>query len=161
MTPEEHTIQLDLSPEAALAAVAREAEEWGGTFERDCLGGRLRLPVEAGLRRGVVSGPLTAAPAEGGTRVTFRCEESVYVVQAAAVSALIVAGAGALLTMAWPLYPTLLVVAPLGAVLALGGWFLVLSRLRNSGPEEFLGRLRHPARRMSSGAGGAGSRRTG
>jgi hypothetical protein len=29
-------------------------------------------------------------------------------------------------------------VAPFGAVLALGGWFLVISRLRTSGPEEFL-----------------------
>ena len=40
--------------------------------------------------------------------------------------------------MAWPLFPQLLPVAPLGAVLAVGGWFLVLPRLRGHGPEEFL-----------------------
>jgi hypothetical protein len=49
-----------------------------------------------------------------------------------------VAIAGAVLTMLWPFFPQLLPLAPFGAILALGGWFLVLSRLRNSGPDEFL-----------------------
>ena len=40
--------------------------------------------------------------------------------------------------MLWPFYPQLIAVAPFGALLALGGWFLVVSRLRTSGPDEFL-----------------------
>jgi uncharacterized membrane protein HdeD (DUF308 family) len=46
--------------------------------------------------------------------------------------------AGGLLTVLWPFFPRLLSVAPFGAVVALGGWFLVVSRLRTSGPDDFL-----------------------
>jgi hypothetical protein len=46
--------------------------------------------------------------------------------------------AGGLLTVLWPFFPRLLEIAPFGAVIALGGWFLVISRLRTSGPDEFL-----------------------
>jgi len=45
---------------------------------------------------------------------------------------------GELLTLAWPFFPSLMTVAPFGAILALGGWFMVVSRLRTSGPDEFL-----------------------
>jgi hypothetical protein len=51
---------------------------------------------------------------------------------------LVLAVLGAALTVVWPFYPQLLPVAPFGALMALGGWFLVISRLRSSGPEEFL-----------------------
>jgi hypothetical protein len=51
---------------------------------------------------------------------------------------LLVAVAGGLLTVLWPFFPQLMNVAPFGALLALGGWFLVVSRLRTSGPDEFL-----------------------
>jgi len=134
----EHAIELELSPEKALSAVSRTAEDWGAEFQRDGSGGRLNLPVVAGIRRGLVTGAVEIRPAAEGSRVVFRPETSIYYVQTAAVMILLVAVAGALLTLAWPFFPELLPVAPFGALLALGGWFLVVSRLRTSGPDEFL-----------------------
>jgi hypothetical protein len=134
----EHEIDLGEPPDLVIAAVARAAEAWGADFERQETGGRLRLPFVAGLRRGLVSGPLSVEPIPDGSRVVFRAEESAHSVQTSAVALLLIAAAGGLLTVLWPFYPKMLPVAPFGALLALGGWFLVVSRLRSSGPDEFL-----------------------
>ncbi|HYO13958.1 MAG TPA: hypothetical protein VE685_12250 [Thermoanaerobaculia bacterium] len=133
-----HAIDLEMPPGTALAAIRQTAEDWGAEFVREGSGGRLRLPVIAGLRRGLLTGPVTVEPSNGGARVTFHPEEAVYSVQTPAVVILLLAVFGAVFTVLWPFFPQLLVVAPFGAVLALGGWFLVVSRLRTSGPEEFL-----------------------
>lgn len=135
----EHAIELNLTPDEALAAVGRTAEDWGAEFQRDGDGGRLHLPVLAGLRKGLVSGSVEVRPASAGSRVVFRPDTSIYYVQTQAVMVLLFSIAGALLTVAWPFFPDLLTVAPFGAVIAIGGWFLVLSRLRTSGPDDFLG----------------------
>ena len=134
----EHAIDLDLPPAGALSALRRTAEDWGAELQESRDGGQLHLPVLAGLRRGLMSGPVEVRPAEGGSRVTFRPETSVYYVQTQAVLVLLLAVAGGLLTVFWPFFPKLLSIAPFGAVVALGGWFLVISRLRTSGPDEFL-----------------------
>jgi hypothetical protein len=134
----EHAVDLDISQEEALAAVGRTAEDWGAEFQPSGAGGQLHLPVLAGLRRGLVTGAVEVQPAAGGSRVVFRPETSIYYVQTSAVVVLLLALTGGLLTVLWPFFPELLAVAPFGAVLALGGWFLVISRLRTSGPEEFL-----------------------
>lgn len=135
----EHAIDLEIPPEKALAAVRRTAEDWGAEFQPNgYTGGQLHLPVVAGIRRGLVTGALEVQSAAGGSRVVFQPERTIYYVQTSAVLVLLVAVAGALLTVLWPFYPNLIAVAPFGAILALGGWFLVVSRLRTSGPEEFL-----------------------
>ena len=134
----EHAIELDLPPAGALSALRKAAEEWGAELQEEGDGGTLHLPILAGLRRGLMSGPVEIRPAEGGSRVTFRPETSVYYVQTQAVMVLLLAVVGGLLTVLWPFFPKLLEVAPFGAVVALGGWFLVISRLRTSGPDEFL-----------------------
>lgn len=134
----EHAIDLEASPEKALAAVGRAAEDWGAELQSAGSIGRLNLPVVAGIRRGLVTGTVEVGPAEGGSRVVFRPETATYYVQTQAVVILLLAVAGGLLTLVWPFFPKLIAVAPFGAVLALGGWFLVVSRLRTSGPDEFL-----------------------
>jgi hypothetical protein len=134
----EHAIDLQLPPEAALSALRQTAEDWGAEFQGHGSGGQLRLPVLAGIRRGLITGNVEVRPAEGGSRVVFRPETSIYYVQTPAVVILLIAVASAVLTLLWPFFPKLIAVAPFGAVLALGGWFLVISRLRTSGPEEFL-----------------------
>lgn len=134
----EHDIELGEPPDLVMAAVARAAEAWGADFEREGDGGRLHLPFVAGLRRGLVSGPLSVEPIPEGSRVVFRAEESTHYVQTSSVALLLIAAAGGVLTVLWPFYPQMLPVAPFGALLALGGWFLVISRLRSSGPDEFL-----------------------
>jgi hypothetical protein len=137
----EHAIDLGLPPEAAVAVVGRTAEDWGAQFERDPTGGtggKLHLPVLAGLRKGLVSGEVELWPKGDGSRLVFRPEGAVYFVQTSAVMVLLLATAGGVLTILWPFFPNLLSVAPFGAVIALGGWFLVITRLRTSGPDEFL-----------------------
>jgi hypothetical protein len=134
----EHSIDLDLPPSEALSALRRAAEDWGAELQEEGDGGKLHLPVLAGLRRGLMSGPVEIRAAEGGSRVTFRPETSIYYVQTQSVMVLLLAVVGGVLTVLWPFFPKLLEVAPFGAVIALGGWFLVISRLRTSGPEEFL-----------------------
>jgi len=85
-----------------------------------------------------MSGPLTVEATAEGSRVVFQPQESIQVVQTAPVLLLLLAGAGGILTVLWPFYPQLLPLSSFGAVMALAGWFLVISRLRTSGPQEFL-----------------------
>jgi hypothetical protein len=135
----EHAIDLDLSPAEALSVLKQTAEDWDAELQVDGFGGgRLHLPVLAGLRRGLMSGRVEVRPAGAGSRVTFRPETSSYYVQTQAVLILVLAVAGGLLTVFWPFFPQLLSVAPFGAIVALGGWFLVVARLRTSGPDDFL-----------------------
>jgi hypothetical protein len=134
----EHGVDLPVRPDAALSALRRAADDWGAELSREEGSPRLHLPVVHGLKRGVVSGPVRVEATAEGARVAFLPEESRLYVQAASVFILVVAIVGALLTILWPFFPQLLPLAPFGALLALGGWFLVLSRLRNSGPDEFL-----------------------
>jgi hypothetical protein len=134
----EHVIDLDLPPAGALSALRQAAEDWGAELQEEGDGGLLHLPILAGMRRGLMSGPVEIRPTEGGSRLTFRPETSIYYVQTQAVAVLLLAVVGGLLTVLWPFFPKLLEVAPFGAVVALGGWFLVISRLRTSGPDEFL-----------------------
>ncbi|HEV7504234.1 MAG TPA: hypothetical protein VGS07_04945 [Thermoanaerobaculia bacterium] len=140
----EHVIDLDMPAEQALAALKQTAEDWGAQIQPgengsvEMTGSRLHLPVVAGIRRGLVSGPVEVQPAEDGSRLVFRPEQSVYYVQTPSVMILILSVAGAVLTVLWPFYPQLMPIAPFGAIMALGGWFLVVSRLRTSGPAEFL-----------------------
>jgi hypothetical protein len=133
---EPHAIDLDMPPEQALSALRQTVEDWGAQLSDE--GSRLHLPVVAGIRRGLLSGPVEVQPAEGGSRLVFRPEQSVYYVQTPSVMILLLSVAGAILTVLWPFYPQLMPVAPFGAIMALGGWFLVVSRLRTSGPDEFL-----------------------
>lgn len=135
---EEHAIELVCEPQAALKAAAQAAADWGAEFAPATGGGRLRLPVTAGLRHGWMEGELAAEPLPGGSRLSLRVERSEYNLQPGPIAFLVLGGLGGLTLVLWPLYPPLLHLAPLGIVLALGAWFLVLSRLRVSGPEEFL-----------------------
>jgi hypothetical protein len=164
----EHAIDLPDAPAAALRAVGAAAEEWGAEFEPrgggagaaagGGEGGHLSLPVVAGLRRGLLSGPLAVEPAGEGSRVVFRPVAQDYYLETSAIFVLVMAGAGAVLTVVWPLFPRLLPVAALGAVLALSGWFLVISRLRGKGPAEFLASV--AAHLGAGGAGGSGDGRS-
>ena len=135
----EHALTLEERPDAALAALRRAVEDWGAELQKEDGELRLYLPVIHGLRRGLVAGPVQVEPAGDGARIVFRPDESDLALQAAPVIVLLLAVGGAALAMLWPFFPRLLPLSPLGAILALGGWFLVLSRLRTSGPEEFLG----------------------
>ncbi len=135
----EQTHQLDLSedPVTALNLVAMAADDWDGIWQAGNKGGRLGLPVVAGLRRGWVAGELTAEPTESGSRLTLVVDKSDYKIQKPAAVTLLLAGLGALVTVIAPFAPSMLGLVPVGILMTFGAWFLVISRLRNSGPEEF------------------------
>ena len=71
--------------------------------------------------------------------LTWELEESHLELQRSAVALLVLALALLLPALAWPFHPPLLTLLPLAAVTGLAAWWLVISRLRNSGPEEFFG----------------------
>jgi len=136
--------------------------------------GRLVLPRVAGLHRGILVGRIQLYPGSAGeaepdpvraaasrTRVVFEVEAVQDHVHLAAVVILALAAFGALLTVVWPFFPSLLPVAPFGALLALGGWFLVISRLQNSGPEEFFHLVEETLAEDPAGAGPADAGPTG
>ncbi len=134
----EHRVEIGCAPAEALAAVGKAAEAWGADWERGIEGGRIGLPIAAGIRRGLARGEIRIERAGGGSRVSFRTEETVFYVQTAAVGILVLAAAGGVLTVVWPFFPALLPLAPLGGIVALSGWFLVVSRLTTSTPDDFL-----------------------
>lgn len=128
------------TPKEALEAVAEAAEDWGASWEAGIAGGRLELPVSAGLRHGRLTArvDVSSAGAGAGSEVVLRPERTDYHLWTPAVVVLLVAVAGAALTVLWPFFPELLPIAPFGAILALSAWFLIITRLQNRGAEEFL-----------------------
>ena len=154
--PEVRRERIDAPVARVWAAMRRAADAWGAEWEPAVPGGagtgRLRLPVHAGLRYGVVDAEVALEPAvasraeavgehgEEITEVVVRPTSSLYFVNTTLVVILAFSALGGLLVVAWPFFPdgALGQVAPLGAVLAVVGWFLVVSRLENRGPEEFL-----------------------
>lgn len=136
---DEHRIELPVGTDEALAAVGEAAEAWGAAFSREGPGGRVELPVAAGLRHGTVAARLWVEGARPGCTLVLRVEDRSYRLHRTALMILLFAASGAMTTVLWPFFPGLLPVAPVGAILALSAWFLVVSRLRVSGPREFLG----------------------
>ncbi len=104
--------------------------------------GRLRLPVSAGLRHGELTGTLVATGKDGGCSLELHVEDSHYRVHRPALMLLLIAGLGAVILLLAPIlmifWPPFLNAVPLGIVLALGGWFLVVSRLRTFQAADFL-----------------------
>lgn len=136
--PAEHAIDLPAGTEETWAAVALTAAEWGAELERTGDEARLGLPVVHGLRRGFVAGRLTAEPSAAGCRLAFLIETSELRAQRAAVVVLAISAAAGVVVFLWPFFPRLLALVPLALVLSVSGWLLVMTRLRTSGPQEFL-----------------------
>ena len=149
-----HERVVALAPDVARAALAEAARDWGAEWTPAGDGGRLELPVVFGLRRGVVTGSVTVEPAAGGSRLVWTLEESRLAVHRSSVVVLSLAAVPALGTLAWPFFPPLLALAPLAAVLGFLAWWLVVARLRSSGPEDFLASIGAEV----DGGGSAGSR---
>ena len=130
--------QYSQSPTEVLRTVDDAAEVWGAAWQPEGDGGRLDLPVVQGLRQGVLTGSLRAEPADGGTLVRLQIDESRLTINWSAAAVLLLGAMGGLSLVLWPLSPKILQLAPIGAVLAIVAWLLVVSRLRYSGPVDFL-----------------------
>jgi hypothetical protein len=142
---EGYEVELARRPAEAAEAIARAAEEWGGEWTATAEGGRLALPVVFGLRRGAAVGRVEIVGlGSARARVTWTLEESHLEVHRGSVAVLSIAAVPALGALAWPFWPPLLALAPLAAVLGFLAWWLVVARLRSSGPEEFFSSLEPP-----------------
>ena len=118
------------------------AEAWGAQWRPEGTGGgHLTLPVRAGVRRGMVAGTVSAHEDRGGSRLQFNVEETFYRVQYAAFFLLTLGAFGGLTTVVAPFKPAILPIVPIGLMLAVASWFLIVARLTNSGAEEFFGEL--------------------
>ena len=132
----EHSLDLPENPVTSLNLVAMAAESWGALWQAEGPdGGRLGLPVMAGIRRGWVAGQLTVEATDSGSRLIYRVDKSEYKVQRAAALTLLLGACGAVVTIFAPLVPALWRLVPFGLVMCLGAWLFVVARLRNSGPE--------------------------
>jgi hypothetical protein len=139
-----HEVRVALTLADLPQAMSEAAEAWGAEWIRDDSGrdgGRLVLPVVFGLRRGVLVGRVDIEPAGEGTRVVWTLEESHLELQRASVAVLAFAVLALLPALAWPFHLKLLALLPFAAVMGLLAWWLVLSRLETSGPEEFFATL--------------------
>jgi len=149
----ESAVEVVGSPGEAAAAAARAADRWGAELEPRGPGRYgLHLAVAAGLRRGWMTGELRIEPAgPERARVSFVPESAEYRLQTTAVGLLVLGALGAVATVLFPFFPALLPLAPIGIVLGLAAWFLVLSRLHTSGPEEFLASVAEAAGEAGEG----------
>ncbi|MDX1997647.1 MAG: hypothetical protein SF066_07985 [Thermoanaerobaculia bacterium] len=134
--------RLEASPDEALRAVARAAEAWGADFEAQGAGGRLELPVNAGLRHGRLAGTVRAvALGEAATELGFTVEREEFKLPRVLVGLLLCGALGAVTALGWPFVPGLGKLAPMGALIALAVWFLVLAKARYVGVEVFFDRV--------------------
>lgn len=129
---------LALPPAASFKALRHKAEIWGGGWQGEGLGGRLVIPVLAGLRRGYVGYAVSAEETSQGTRLEFVEEESDLQVHKPTLIVLLIAAAAALTCLVVPFVPRLLPLLPPSVVLCLATWLFIVARLRNSGLDEFM-----------------------
>ncbi len=128
--------------DATMKRLETLAEMWGAQWQPSGRhGGQLALPVRAGLRRGLVEGPIDVESEGKSTRVRFTVAAQVFRVQYSAFFLLTLGAVGGILTVAAPLVPALWPLMPVGIILAVAAWLLIVSRLHNSGPEEFFAEL--------------------
>jgi hypothetical protein len=128
--------RLDVGLEKAQKAVDEAADAWHGSF--DSAQGDLLIAVRAGVRSGSLRARLVVAGDDRACHLTLTPESTRYQLQAGVVALLLISAVASLPLVLWPFLPRLLPLLPVALVLSVGGWFLVVSRLQNHGPEEFL-----------------------
>ena len=137
-----HQRELELPADAARELIGEAAESCGGEWSAEGAGGRLVLPVVYGLRRGVAVGRVEVVRlGDARSRVEWSEEESHLRVERSSVAVLSIAVVPLVGSIVWPFWPALFPLVPFAAIFGLLAWWLVVSRLRHFGPEEFLAGL--------------------
>lgn len=125
--------------DVTLEAIDAAAEMWNAAWETAPDGGRLHLPVLAGIRRGRVLGRIRVRESGSSTEVVLEVEHSEYELNRPATVFLVLGALGALVMLLLPFFPVQLAgLMPLSLILLLGAWLVVASRLRSASPVEFL-----------------------
>ena len=138
--------------DAALQALATTVEVWQGEWSPSGQGGELRVPVEAGLRRGFLHARVTATSAEGGSELAIAVIESRWWIHRTAFALLLGAAVPAIAGILWPFFPALAPLVPLGLVLAAASWLAILARLRHRGAAELVADVEATLQEPSPGA---------
>lgn len=147
-----HQLELELSADEAARALAEAAEDAGGEWTADARGGHLVLPVIFGLRRGVAIGRIDLVRlGDQRSRLEWTLDESRLEVDRRSVAVLSLAAVPLVGSIAWPFWPALFPLVPFAAIFGLLAWWLVVSRLRSFGPEEFLAAVARPAPPAAAG----------
>ncbi len=133
--PAELTIEADR--ELTLDAVEEAARLWGGEWQRNGTGGRVELPVAAGIRRGTLVAEIETSKAQAATRLVGTISAENYRHQGRELVVLLMGALGGVFLMVAPFVPHLFDLIPLAGLLLLLAWFLVVSRLRNRSLVEF------------------------
>jgi hypothetical protein len=143
------SVDLPLPIDRALPLVEELAGLWGGELRREGRGGRLALPVSAGIRHGVVEGTIEAQRlGAGGCRLDLRLEHEAYRLHGSAVVVLLIGALGALFLVVAPLVVgrESVRLLPPAFIVMLAAWFLVASRVRHRSAADFLKSLGEVAR---------------
>ncbi len=122
----------------ALAALGEAVGDWGGEWSARPGGGELSLPVQAGLRHGLLRGHAKVIPVADGCEIALGVASETWVLDRSAVLLLTMAAISGLAGVLWPFYPQLGRFVPIGLVLGITAWLAILSRLRHHGPAELL-----------------------
>ncbi|HVS14971.1 MAG TPA: hypothetical protein VMV46_13665 [Thermoanaerobaculia bacterium] len=154
------SVDLPLPVDEALSLAGELAGLWGGELRCEGRGGRLQLPVAAGVRHGVVEAWVDALRlGADGSRLELRLEREAYRVHVSALVVLLIGALGAVFLLVAPLVVgrESVRLLPPAFIVMLAAWFLVASRVRHRSPADFLESLGELARAESGDAqGGAG-----
>ena len=135
----EHRRTVRAPANVTLEAIDAAAEMWNAAWEAAPDGGRLHLPVLAGIRRGRVLAQVRVSESESSTEIVIAVEHEEYELNRPATVFLVLGALGALVMLLVPFFPAELAdLLPLSLILLLGAWLVVASRLRSASPEEFL-----------------------
>lgn len=140
---EEYRFETMHGPAEVLRRVGETAEQWVGEWQPapGSEGGRLGLPVTAGLKRGWLAGELEVVEQGRGSRLLFKVDRGELRADRASVLVLSVGAAGGLVTIVAPFFPALWPLVPIGLLLGFSAWFMVVARLRTAGPAEFFAQV--------------------
>ncbi|HVS63650.1 MAG TPA: hypothetical protein VMT85_09135 [Thermoanaerobaculia bacterium] len=146
----ELTADLPIGVGDAVDLVEELAGLWGGELERSGSGGRLALPVSAGVRHGLLRADVSVRRLGGdGSRVDLHVRDETYRLHVSAVAVLLIGAAGGLFLILGPLVAgrRSIELLPPAFIVMLAAWFLVASRMRHRNASDFLESLRALARR--------------
>ncbi len=123
--------------DATFRALDQSAMGWGAQWQRHGTGGRLELPVVAGLRRGQIVGSVSSSCQDGGVRLECAIEHQQYRLQGRELVVLLFGALGGLFIVLAPFLPDLFELIPIAGILLLLAWFLVVARVRHQGLADF------------------------
>ncbi len=139
---QDHRLEIEARADELLDEVAEAAEIWQAEWRRHGTGGSLTLPVDVGLKQGLLTGEISTTQRGDRVEVVYSVSDEQYRVRTPAAIVLLFGAAGGLLLVLAPLYPQLFKLAPAALLFSVAAWFLVASQIRTRGPEEFLALLK-------------------